>query len=242
MTFTRRWASTLAGLGMVWIGLGGHANVSHAHPPDLVLQLDMTACHPRCMPRAVVRSPAAPMRERVVWVDNSQSADARIVLKPQSIEWWVGTELRPRFTLTSDPRWHSADGGLREQWETALTRVFLARSLLYAAFARPQSTVKVSVHRRGPTEMGLILHNTGARTQGMEVFFVDRAYGLQRRSLSPMEEDEARELAWSVGDTTDPAQVVLRVQRDGESQFSATRLQANAGEPEVGNWSWPAKP
>lgn len=231
MTVTRRWASPLAGLGMVWIGLMGHANVSHAHPPDLVLQLDMTACQPRCMPRAVVRSPVAPMRDRTVWVDDSQPADARIVLKPQSIEWWVGTEVRPRFTLTSDPRWHAADGGLREQWETALTRVFLARSLLYAAFANPQSTVKVSVHRRGPTEIGLSLHNTGMRTQGMEVFFVDRTYGLQRRSLSPMAEGEARELAWSVGDTADPAQVVLQVRRDGESQFSATRLQANADAP-----------
>lgn len=231
MTVTRRWVSTLTGLGMVWVGLIGHANVSHAHPPDLVLQLDMTACQPRCMSRAVVRSPVAPLHERTVWVDVSQPADARIVLKPRSIEWWVGAEARPRFTLTSDPSRHPADGGLREQWNAALTRVFLARSLLYAAFANPQSMVKVSVHRRGPTEIVMNLQNTGKRTQGMEVFFVDRTYGLQRRSLSPMAEDEARELAWSVGDTTDPAQVVLKVHRDGESQFSATPLQASADAP-----------
>lgn len=231
MTVMRRWVSSLAGFGMVWLGLMAQAKVSHAHPPDLVLQLDTTACQPRCMPRAVVRSPVAPMRERTVWVDGSQPADARIVLKPQSIEWWVGTELHPRFTLTSDPRWHAADGGLREQWDAALTRVFLARSLLYAAFANPQSTVKVAVHRHSPTDMLVSLHNTGKRTQGLEVFFIDRTYGLQRRWLSPMAEGEARELAWSVDDTTDPAHVVLRVQSDGASRFSATPLQADADTP-----------
>lgn len=224
MATPSRWVGAFAGVGLVLAGAIGHVNIALADPPSLVLQLDTTECKPRCMPRSVVRHPAAPLQARTVWVNDSQSADARVVLKPKSIEWWVGTEQSPRFILTADPRLHPADGGLQEQWAAALNRVFLARSLLYTAFVNAQSAVTVSAERSSSTEVLLRVQNTGKQTRNLEAFFIDRTYGLQRRSLPQMTEGEAQELIWSVNDTTDPAYVVLRVSADDGPHYSATKL------------------
>lgn len=225
MTVLPRWVSPIAGVGVILLGLMGYANVSRAHPPDLVLQLDMTACKPRCMTHEVVRRPAAAMQARTVWGDDSQSVDARVVLKPRSIEWWVGAEQAPRFVLEADPRLHAADGGLREQWDAAMNRVFLARSLLYTAYASRQPTMTVSAHRSSDTEILLSLQNMGKPALALEAIFIDRSYGLQRRLLSPMIGGEARELRWSVDDTRAPAHVVLRVRGDDGARFLATTLE-----------------
>ena len=199
-----------------------------AHVPQLVLGLDSTACPGGCAPLAAIQKPHASLdvyRDRLVWAQSVAGADAKIVVKPECIEWWSASEAAPRFVLRVDEQQQDRESAYRKLWVDALARVFYAQSLWYRVQYDPAFPLEVKAKSQGGEsrlstgdaiasadrgEVALVIRNKSDKPVKVLPMLMDRAYeiiDLQSVELAP---GQITEVSWVAEREPRYGSVILR--------------------------------
>jgi hypothetical protein len=238
----KAWRVLLWMLCVLW---GGAAL---AYTPGLTLQLDASACPGECVAERAIRGPkgqSIPLADRLVWVDKGQRKDARIVLTPETIEWWVDPGPEPRFVLRVDARLAQREDAFRDLWGKALIRVFNVMHLAYLNQYDPDFPLVVRLKTSGDDialyrsdtissgfsgSIDIMIGNRSAQPVKVKPQLIDKEYELVALAAHELAPGQAAIVSWRADHVPLITDLLLEVEvKTGRPKFSMYTIRHKPG-------------